>query len=340
MSQDLSRRDVLAAAALSIAPATRAATGLIDVHHHVVPPGWREALERIGADKSGDAPIPPWDESNMLRTMDAADIAAAVVSVSAPGVFFDKPNAGLPLARDLARLCNDFVAETVARHHDRLAGLGVLPLPDVDQSLDELARCLDDLKLGGVLLLTNYAGIPAHDPRFAAVYDALDERGTVALLHPTAPLARPTRPDVPDDLPSFIYDFPFDTTRAAASLLFGGTLARCPDAKLILAHAGGSVPMLTQRLTLAARLRPDLAESAGGDVAELLGRFYLDTAIASDAAPLAAARKLARPGHLLFGSDHPYLPDDLVKSEAAAIRDAGLADDTADAARALFPSLA
>lgn len=75
----------------------------IDAHHHAVPPGWRAALERIGADRSGGSPLPLWDAASALGVMDRHGIAAAVASVSAPGVWFD----GRLDAADLARRCND-----------------------------------------------------------------------------------------------------------------------------------------------------------------------------------------------------------------------------------------
>ena len=75
-------------------------------------------------------------------------------------------------------------------------------------------------------------------------------------------------------------------------------------------------------------------------------RFYYDTALSGDEVPLAALLDLVEPSRILFGTDHPYISDDVIAAETAGLdRFAGL-DDAArgmvdrDNAAALFPRLA
>src|SRR5262245_39544497 len=77
--------------------------GFIDTHHHAMLPEYVTALGKIGVAVAGGVPFPRWDARSDLALMDRHGIAAAVLSVSAPGVFFDD----IWLARRLARQCNE-----------------------------------------------------------------------------------------------------------------------------------------------------------------------------------------------------------------------------------------
>src|SRR5258707_6532736 len=55
----------------------------IDVHHHLVPPFWGEALPSHGGDPSGWR-TPAWSPDASLAFMDDQQIATAVLSLTAP----------------------------------------------------------------------------------------------------------------------------------------------------------------------------------------------------------------------------------------------------------------
>jgi hypothetical protein len=52
---------------------------LIDVHHHVIPPGVTTRLAEHGVTEVGGDPIPRWDEASELEVLDRHRISAAVV---------------------------------------------------------------------------------------------------------------------------------------------------------------------------------------------------------------------------------------------------------------------
>jgi predicted TIM-barrel fold metal-dependent hydrolase len=124
------------------------APGFIDTHHHAMLPDYVTALGKIGVTDGGGVPFPRWDARTDLALMDRQGIAAAVLSVPAPGVYFDD----IGLARRLARQCNEALAQTVRDHPARFGALAVLPLPDVEAALSELAFALGELKVDGVCL--------------------------------------------------------------------------------------------------------------------------------------------------------------------------------------------
>ncbi len=216
-------------------------------------------------------------------------IRAQVVSISDPGVEFLAVAESVALAQAL----NDDLAGLVKRRPDRFAALAVLPLRDVDASVRELSRALDELSLDGVGLLSNYEGRYLGDARFRPLLEELNRRGAYVFIHPTAPLAagKPAR-----GLPDPIVEFPFETTRTVDSLLRADAFRTFPGIRWHLAHAGGLVPALTDRL----------ARDLAYDPAPSLATLRYDTALSSSAWAVAGVRAVAPAAHLEFATDWPF----------------------------------
>ena len=272
----------------------------VDAHVHILPSDYRAELERRSLLPPG---IPPWAPELVDDLMARHDIDAGVLSLGPPGVFFGDQ----ALANELARLVNERTAQFVAGARDRFAGLAVLPLPDVEAALAELRHALDVLELDGVGLLSNIAGMYPGDAAWDPLFDELDRRGAYVFLHPTLPphaLALPAHP-------VWLYEFPFDTTRALANLIYGGTLERCPHVRLQVAHLGGTAPFLAHRLASLTAREPDLASAAPAGALAYLQRLYYDTGLANNTVALASTLQVTDSNHIVFGTDWPYadLPD-------------------------------
>jgi len=273
----------------------------IDVHHHIVPREYVSALEDNGITEAAGVPLPVWNPEDSLSLMDRHGIGTAVTSISAPGIFFGDRG----FTRELARRCNEYSARLVREYPGRFGAVAVLPLPDVDAALEELAYALDTLELDGVALLSSVDGRYMGDPAYDALFDELNRRGAVAFMHPDA-RRDGAAPGL--GLPPSLIEFVFETTRAVASLLFGGTLERCPDVRLILPHAGGTVPFIALRLCLG-QFWPGLMERVPQGVIAYLQRLYYDTALSAAPFALRSLQELVDESHILFGSDYPFAPE-------------------------------
>src|SRR5689334_16621653 len=243
----------------------------IDVHHHLFPPPFvAQLLDHEHYLARGVARH--WTPQTSLDDMDTAGIATAFASITAPGLAL--------VARErlfaINRECNDFGARMVAEHRERFGLFASLPLPNVDDSLREIAYALDVLKADGIGLLTSYGDKWLGDAALAPVMDELDRRRAVVYVHPTAAeCCRNLLPGIAD----WVLEFPVDTTRAIASLLFGGTFIRCPNIRFIFAHAGGILPLVAQHLVRAAQVDPELAAMAPQGVLAHLRALHYDTAL-------------------------------------------------------------
>ncbi len=261
----------------------------IDTHAHVHPPAYREAL--------GDPPLPPMTLAGLKEAMERHQIDAAVISTGPPGAFVGRGGDG----RDLARRANDGLAEIVGAQPRRFAAVATLPLPDVDAALTELDRVYDELSLDGILLLTNLAGTYLGDPAWEPLFAALDERGAYVFVHPGLP---PHALPLPH--PVWMYEFPFETVRAVANLIYSGTLERHPSIRFQLAHLGGAAPFLAHRIASLADREPERAGQAPAGALAYLERLYYDTGLTNNAPALAATREVTSLDHIVFGTDWPY----------------------------------
>lgn len=269
----------------------------IDTHHHLIPPDYRKALQKAGIDEAGGRALPNWSPEASLQTMAELDVGTAILSVSTPGTtFLPDPSDAAALARDL----NDYTAELAAAQPDRFGFFATVPMPNIDESVAETVRALDELDADGVVLLANNAGVylgqDGQDPLFAV----LDNRSAVVFIHP----AELPGPAVPGVAP-FAADFLLDTTRAAYLLVRNRIRSRYRNIRFILSHAGGFVPYASHRMALA--ITADTGRSHA-DVLDDFASFYFDTALSSSATALPTLLAFAKPGHITFGSDWPFAP--------------------------------
>jgi predicted TIM-barrel fold metal-dependent hydrolase len=313
-------------------------TFIIDVHQHLVPEVFRSMLGEVGISGGAGEELARWDEQTALGVMDEYGIRASVLSYVLSGVDITDPR----FFRTLCRACNEYLAGLIARHPTRFGGFALLPLPDIDGTLEEMAYSLDVLKLDGVGMHSNMGGIYPGDGRFDPVFEELNRREAIVHLHPTdIPVGRELRPQ----WPPYIVEFMFETTRAVANLVYSGTTERYPRVSIILSHAGGAVPYLAWRLWTGEFTVPGLSQAAPSGVYESLKRFYYDTAMAANQGTFASLTELVGPDRIVFGTDYPYMPDYAIGEFAREIGEYNRFDGYArtaiecDNAVELFPRL-
>ena len=251
-----------------------------------------------------------FDVDHRLRVMDKQGIDMRVLSLSSPNVY-DWQGARQV---EIARLMNDATAAIVRSHPDRFAGVGSLPLADVEASLAEIDRIVGELELHGVMIGSNIAGVQVNDPRFETVWKKIDQLRLPVFEHPMFP---PNLQKEEFELPLRV-GFIFDTTMAAARLIYSGIFERYPNFPYIMAHTGGALLMLLQRLDNGYRLFPDCRKHISKPPSEYAKRLYYDTASFYPPA-LLMAHGIVGADRILFGSDDPLIGDDTSVVDGLAI---------------------
>jgi 6-methylsalicylate decarboxylase len=329
--------------------------GRIDVHCHSMTPAYRDAIKNLGA----IIRTPDWTPQMALDFQDTHGIAAGVYSLSVPGVHHGDD----AKARPLARRVNEEAAEYVAKNPKRLGAYATLPIPDMDGACAEARHALDAMKLDGIGLLASYDGVYLGQPMFDPLFEILNERSAAVLIHPNNhPTTVNVKKGISPGIGNFLIEFLFDTTRSALNLMFTGALDRFPNIKFILAHAGGTLPYTSWRLSDIIYRQmteppwdtqypsPFMDRYAGKITPELvygqLRKFWYETALSAGPSTLGSLKEVADPARIVFGSDWPYCPTEMCGDMVAALEGGGALDAKERAAvnrtnaLALFPRFA
>ena len=291
---------------------------VIDVHTHMLGRGWFEMLRRHGGPHyeirpSMDVPeavycdgapfLTPqpahFDYARRIKDMSAAKVDLAIVSLTAPSCYWG----GRDISLEAASLVNDEMAEAQRVFPDRIRWLATLPWEYPEVAVDELARACGRGTVG-VMVMANINGRPLTEPHFAPIWRAIDERALPVLIHPTSPPGT-TALDIADYGLVAAVGFMIDTTLAVSRMILDGFFDRYPKLKLIVSHAGATLPYIAGRLDFcwekmkAARRHIDRPPST------YLRHVYYDTVCYRPEA-LALAIDVGGADHVLYGSDYPH----------------------------------
>ena len=272
----------------------------IDFQAHYLPPAYYAFLEEEQLWTPDGFPTPQWDEDFQKEAMQTLGISYALLSISSPSLYTPDEARSASLARKV----NEEGAAIAERSPESLGFLATLPLPYTSKSISEARYCLDTLGADGVGLMTNYGGVYLGDHHYDEVMAALNERGALAVLHPTHPAV--AVPNVNEEIPIPAFEYFVETTRTFLNMVQNDTFARYPDIRWVIPHAGAFLPILADRFeSFSVMLRftdPDRRADIMADMAHV----YYDVAGFSEQKQLEMLLRNVDESHLLYGSDTPY----------------------------------
>jgi aminocarboxymuconate-semialdehyde decarboxylase len=300
----------------------------IDIHAHIVD---RRYLTDLVADAGLQTQATPsgqtlfrkdghtvaWSREAMfdidarLRDMDAKGVDMRVLSLSTPNVYEWRGKRQV----EAARYINDATAAMCRAHPDRFAGLGSLPLDDIDASLAEIDRVTGELGLHGVAIGSNVGGVPLNDARFDPVWAKIDSMKLPVFEHPMFPVNTADMEEF--ELPLRV-GFVYDTTTAAARMIYSGIFERYPNFPYIMAHTGGALLTILERLDNGYRLFPDCRKYINRLPSEYARHLYYDSCSFYGPA-LVMAHTIVGADHILWGSDDPYIGADTAHVDSLPI---------------------
>jgi 6-methylsalicylate decarboxylase len=341
-STTLSRRTLLTGAAafggltasglgMTLPSLAEAKLQRIDVHHHISPPLWLDAVKRAKLD---NPPIVNWSVEKSLADMDRAGITTALTSPTTPQVeFLDKEQAAA-----VCRSSNEYAKKLTSDYPGRFGVFAMLPLPHIDETLKEIVYAFDTLQVDGVGLMTSYGKAWLGDASFAPIWDELNRRKAVVYTHPTT---NACCVNLVPGVPVPVVEFGADTTRTIASLILSGTSQRYRDISWIFSHGGGALTAFAERFQVQlVRTPPYQDKFTRASMDAELRRFYYDTAQISQSVTLGALARLVPISQIVYGTDFPYRTGaDNTQGVSASFSGADLAAIDRDNVLRLIPRL-
>ncbi|MDX6575159.1 MAG: aminocarboxymuconate-semialdehyde decarboxylase [Blastocatellia bacterium] len=261
-------------------------------------PSGQTIIKYRGARFFGVTP-PMTDVAQRLSDMDRVGIDVEVISLSTPNVFFTDAE-HQPV---IARMVNDAYAELIARYPARFKGFASIPMDAPDAALNELHRAIDELKLNGVILLSNIGGKPLTSAEYRPFFAEANRMKLCILLHPMLPA---NTESFREYVLGPIVGFMFDTTLAVARMCFDGMLREFPDIRWIVGHLGGAVPYLVERMDNGWRDFPECRAKIDELPSFYLKRLYYDT-VNFNPHMLMMVREMIGADRMVLGSDYPHL---------------------------------
>jgi aminocarboxymuconate-semialdehyde decarboxylase len=294
---------------------------IIDVHNHFYPPEFvaaiRKGPSRITVEEDADGNpvfVSPGDRNYLVpghrdidyreRVITEAGIDMQVITLTTPGTTMEEPKQSAYLASNV----NDAFAKIRQERPKRFTSLATLPLNDPKASVKELERVMG-MGFAGVLVYGSVDKVALRDDRFLPLWEKADELEAVVHIHPNYP---PGVEHMEDYWLMPMVGFMFDTTLAAAGLVYAGIPHRFPRIKWILGHLGGAIPYIAERLDRGFEAYPECRVNIDRPPSDYLKKFYYDT-VNFDTNALRLALEFAGPGQLLAGSDYPHLISSMSK---------------------------
>lgn len=314
---------------------------IIDVFAHILPPKYlEERNKRAGAKFTSQYSRYPSANPGLtnldirFRIMDKYPDLLQILTIAGPNV---ESITGSKDAVELARIANDEMAELVIKYPDRFAAaIACLPMSDVDATLKEADRAINELRFRGVEIFTDIGGKPVDLPEYWPLYEKLERYNLPILLHPRRVN---TKADYDGETESKYHAYtnfgwPYETSVAMARIAFSGIFHKYPNLKVLTHHAGGMVPFFSKRI----QLSKDFHEMSMGEKyepaltmppIEYYRKFYCDTAIQGNTPALMCAYDFFSVDHMVFGTDMPYdnqFGERVIRETIGAIKEMNISD--------------
>lgn len=245
-------------------------------------------------------------EDERLRDMDAHGVDMHLLSLTAPGVqLFDADT-----ATELASVANDHLAQVIARHPSRFAGLGSFAPHSPKRAVREMERCVHQLGLHGFVVNSHTNNEYLDDPKYWPILEAAEALDRCLYIHPRGPsdgLAGPLR-----DYGMFaaLWAYGVEVATHAVRLILSGVFDRFPRLKICLGHMGEAVHFWLWRLDfMNARAQGTEAPRLKLAPSEYFRRNFVITTSGQES-PLALDFSIRQLGidNVMWAIDYPYQP--------------------------------
>jgi aminocarboxymuconate-semialdehyde decarboxylase len=294
---------------------------VIDVLTHMFSPGWmaavraaRDADFQLGEGAQDGALIyrgssigrivpAMLDFDIRIKAMDEANVDVALISLTAPNVYWGTRAQSAAAARSI----NDDFAAAQNKYDGRIRWFASLPFGNAEDAVAEARRAKQGGAIG-VCTLTNIRGKPLTAPEFRPIWREIEAMRLPVFVHPTSPYVDGM--GLGEHGFGNTIGFTSETSLCFARLILDGVLDELPNLQWIACHGGGAFPYLAARFDI-------MWERTGGANRKIeqppsayMRRLWYD-AIVYDQATLDFLVARVGAERVLYGSDYPFSIGDM-----------------------------
>ena len=292
----------------------------IDIHTHIIPQNLNEITEKYSDPRF--LKIDPIDDLSAMLKKDGSDfrkIACNCWNQNVRMQEFDNTDVDIQVLSTLpvlfsywaddneclklSNFLNNHLADIINAYPNHFLGLGTIPMQNTDYAIKEMDRCINDLKLSGIILGSNINGENLSEGKFIPVFEHAEKLGCSIFIHPWEMMGQANMEKY--WLP-WLLGMPAETSRAICSIIFGGVLEKYPDLKIAFAHGGGTFPFTIGRIDHGYQVRPDLCAIDNTKLpSSYLKHFYVDSLVHDEKSISFLLDKMG-PEQIALGSDYPF----------------------------------
>ena len=292
----------------------------IDIHTHILPQNLNEITEKYSDPRF--LKIDPIDDLSAMLKKDGSDfrkIACNCWNQNVRMQEFDNTDVDIQVLSTLPVLfsywaddneclklsifLNNHLADITNSYPNHFLGLGTIPMQNTDYAIKEMDRCINDLKLSGIILGSNINGENLSEGKFIPVFEHAEKLGCSIFIHPWEMMGQT---DMEKYWLPWLVGMPAETSRAICSIIFGGVLEKYPDLKIAFAHGGGTFPFTIGRIDHGYKVRPDLCAIDNAKLpSSYLKHFYVDSLVHDEKSMSFLLDKMG-PEQIALGSDYPF----------------------------------
>lgn len=249
-----------------------------------------------------------WDASARLADMDLEGIGRAFLYPTL--AFFLPELRDAELHAALCRAYNDWLADYCRAAPDRLHGIALLPLDDVEASVRELERATGSLGFRGAFVRPNpYAGRPIQHPAYEPFWECAASLGVPITVHEGISDSLPTlgRDRSENPVVQHLLSHPFEQMAACAGVVLGGVAERHPGLRFVFLESGcGWLPYWLERMDGHWETWSSLLPAVKTRPSEIFRRQCFVSMDPDDATAPAAVRAVGDEC-FVWASDYPHI---------------------------------
>ncbi len=280
---------------------------IIDWEHHYLPEelwlkkgGKRDEIKFFYENGKPRGTLYPelYDIDEHIRVMDAVGIDVAVLSMAIS-------NDNTKIALEECRIWNDKVYDILKKYPGRFVALTPVPPLGGDDTSSELDRAIKQLDFKGVVIRSQASGLSMDAKELWPFYKKVSDLKVPIFIHPSGVQRGFDILNAPYDLNRSI-GRELDLIVATTRMILSGVLDEFPDLVFVIAHKGGGIAALKERIDYHFPRVGVTGTSNKVPFTDCLDRLYFDLAgHVGGMNSIKCALTCMKPGQLLFGTDYP-----------------------------------